>query len=137
MGAGAEQPARLIGDAAAVLICTPASPVTVKAHMALYLQWGDLDEIRRTQASNLQTIGHALAQPADPAWLTAPAGSPAVRFVPLMGMHDFGPVWDGGLLASRAVPGSASSEGAMTGDFPYPTNEAFGRASTGRNRPAR
>ena len=89
------QSARVIGENAAVLINTPACPVTVKAHMALYLQWGDPAEIRRTQASNLQTIGHALADPADPSWLTPVSDSAAVRFVPLIRMHDFGPVWDG------------------------------------------
>ncbi len=89
------QTARLIGDNAAVLITAPASAVVVKAHMALYLQWGGLDEIRQTQSENLQTIGHALADPADPAWLAAFSASPAVRFVPLLRMHDFGPIWDG------------------------------------------
>jgi hypothetical protein len=89
------QSCRMIGDNAAVLISAPASPVAVTAHMALYLQWGDLSEIRQTQAGNLQTIGHALTDPTDPSWLTAVSGSPAVRFVPLMRMHDFGPIWDG------------------------------------------
>jgi hypothetical protein len=45
--------------------------------------------------ANLQTIGHVLEHPEDPAWLRLLAGTRAKRFVPLSAMHHFGPVWDG------------------------------------------
>jgi hypothetical protein len=45
--------------------------------------------------SNIQTIGHAVADPRDPRWLRMLASTPVKRFVPLALMHHFGPVWDG------------------------------------------
>ena len=44
---------------------------------------------------NIQTIGHCLRDPQDPAWLELLARSAVKRFVPLSAMHHFGPVWDG------------------------------------------
>jgi hypothetical protein len=44
---------------------------------------------------NIQTVGHALANPGDVRWLALVAGSRVLRFVPLRNMHFFGSVWDG------------------------------------------
>jgi hypothetical protein len=44
---------------------------------------------------NIQTIGHALESPNDPAWLKLLAGSRVRRFVDLARMHHFGSIWDG------------------------------------------
>jgi len=44
---------------------------------------------------NIQTIGHAVADPGNAKWLDCLAGTAATRFVPLEKMHYFGPVWDG------------------------------------------
>jgi hypothetical protein len=45
--------------------------------------------------ANVQTIGHALHDPADPAWIALIARSRIARFVPLAHMHHFGALWDG------------------------------------------
>ena len=44
---------------------------------------------------NIQTIGYAFANPADPAWLRVIAHTRIKRLVPIAAMHHFGPVWDG------------------------------------------
>jgi hypothetical protein len=44
---------------------------------------------------NIQTIGHAIADPRDECWLQMLANTSVKRFVPLARMHHFGPVWDG------------------------------------------
>jgi hypothetical protein len=45
--------------------------------------------------ANIQTLGHAVADSADPAWLSVIGTTAIARFVPLARMHHFGPVWDG------------------------------------------
>lgn len=44
---------------------------------------------------NIQTIGHALKRPEDPAWVQLLANTRVARFVPLANMHHFGALWDG------------------------------------------
>jgi hypothetical protein len=50
-------------------------------------------EARRALPENIQTIGHALRDPAS--WLLALEGTRVARFVPLATMHHFETVWDG------------------------------------------
>jgi hypothetical protein len=52
-------------------------------------------EARARLPENIQTIGHALSDSADPAWLHLFSGSNITRFVPLNTMHHFETVWDG------------------------------------------
>ncbi len=44
---------------------------------------------------NIQTIGHAFLDPADPQWLRVAAATTIKRLVPIARMHHFGPLWDG------------------------------------------
>lgn len=44
---------------------------------------------------NIQTVGHALREPASQSWLELLGGSNVARFVPLATMHHFETVWDG------------------------------------------
>jgi hypothetical protein len=52
-------------------------------------------EARTHLSENIQTIGHALSNSADPQWLRLFAGSNLARFVPLNTMHHFETIWDG------------------------------------------
>ncbi|MGD0361042.1 MAG: acyl-CoA reductase [Bryobacteraceae bacterium] len=45
--------------------------------------------------ANIQTVGHAFVDPADPRWLRLAATTRIKRFVPVARMHHFGPLWDG------------------------------------------
>ncbi|WP_445166416.1 acyl-CoA reductase [Mycolicibacterium sp. Dal123E01] len=49
---------------------------------------------------NIQTVGHALERPDDPAWVKLVAQTRIARFVPLAQMHHFGALWDGYPLLS-------------------------------------
>jgi hypothetical protein len=63
--------------------------------MTLHLVAASVDDAVRHLPANIQTIGHAVANPADARWLELLAATPVKRFVPLAQMHFFGPVWDG------------------------------------------
>jgi hypothetical protein len=54
-----------------------------------------LDQAIAQLPANIQTIGHAVADPRDTRWLEMLATTSVKRFVPLARMHHFGPVWDG------------------------------------------
>ncbi len=54
-----------------------------------------LDEALRALPDNIQTVGHALQDPADAKWLRIVAAAPIQRLVPIARMHHFGPLWDG------------------------------------------
>lgn len=84
-----------LGENAGVAVVGACGPIPVTAHMALAVQWGSLDQAVASQPANLQTIGHALADPGAQPWVDALAHSPALRFVPLAEMHHFSPIWDG------------------------------------------
>ena len=45
--------------------------------------------------ANIQTLGHAFADPSDPRWLSLLADTRIKRLVPLARMHHFGAVWEG------------------------------------------
>lgn len=98
----ADQWARALGwDAqrapgnAAVLACGPHGLPPFEGRMALRIQAGTRQQARDDLPSNIQTIGYALAEPQDRAWLRLLADSPVLRFVPLGQMHYFGSHWDG------------------------------------------
>jgi len=54
-----------------------------------------VEEAVTSLPSNIQTIGHAFREPADPLWLRVAAGTTIKRMVPIARMHHFGPFWDG------------------------------------------
>jgi hypothetical protein len=54
-----------------------------------------LDQAIEQLPSNIQTIGHAVADSRDKRWLRVLSRTRVKRFVPLARMHHFGPVWDG------------------------------------------
>jgi len=64
--------------------------------MSLPVVSASSDEAIASLPANIQTIGHCVRHPDDPRWLEMIARTPAKRFVPIEGMHHFGPVWDGG-----------------------------------------
>ena len=63
--------------------------------MSLQIVGASPEEALASLPANIQTIGHALENPDDPAWLELVARSAALRFVPLARMHHFGSPWDG------------------------------------------
>ncbi|NUM76082.1 hypothetical protein HUU40_17090 [candidate division KSB1 bacterium] len=65
------------------------------ALMFLPITPATLEQAMSRLPGNIQTIGYALRNPADAKWLTTLARSHVKRFVPLVRMHHFGPVWDG------------------------------------------
>lgn len=81
-------------QAAVLAVGEPHRPTGPTA-MALQLTWGSVQEAVATLPGNIQTIGHAVRDPADPRWYDVLAGTAALRWVPLGRMHHFGPVWDG------------------------------------------
>lgn len=66
-----------------------------EAHMALKLVAADTDAAFAALPANIQTIGHALSQSPDDAWLARLAQHGVARFVPLAQMHHFSSTWDG------------------------------------------
>ncbi len=63
--------------------------------MALCIQSATREQALADLPPNIQTIGHALESPNDPAWLKLLANSKVRRFVDLGRMHHFGSIWDG------------------------------------------
>jgi hypothetical protein len=66
-----------------------------EAPMALRIQGATREQALADLPPNIQTIGHALEAPDDPAWLELLASSRVRRFVALGRMHHFGSIWDG------------------------------------------
>jgi len=98
----AEQWARALGwDArrsarnAALLAYGTRDLSTFEASMALCIQGASREQAFVDLPTNIQTIGHSLEAPEDPAWLQLLAGSRVRRFVALGQMHHFGSIWDG------------------------------------------
>jgi hypothetical protein len=85
----------LTEDNAATVAAGEAGLPIIESPMSLFVCAATPDEAVATAPSNLQTLGHVVADPADPAWLSLVARASAKRFVPLRAMHHFGPVWDG------------------------------------------
>jgi hypothetical protein len=80
---------------AAVLAAGSPGQELVGGPMTLHLLAATVEEAVRNLPANIQTIGHALVNAGDPAWLEVLARTAVKRFVPLAQMHHFGPVWDG------------------------------------------
>jgi hypothetical protein len=66
-----------------------------ESRMALRIQCATPGQALADLPRNIQTIGHALEAPDDPAWLQLLAQSRVLRFVPLGQMHHFASSWDG------------------------------------------
>jgi hypothetical protein len=98
----AEQWARALGWAprsapghAGLLASGAAGLQGFEAQMALRIQAATVEQALEGLPANIQTVGHALEHPEDPAWQRRLAGSRILRFVPLGEMHYFGSRWDG------------------------------------------
>jgi len=98
----AEQWARALGwdaqrtpDNTALLACGTQGLPSFDGLMTLRIQGASRKQALVDLPPNIQTIGHALESPHDPAWLKLLAGSRVRRFVDLSRMHHFGSIWDG------------------------------------------
>jgi hypothetical protein len=87
--------ARLAHESRAMVASGAADLPIVESIQSLFVCAADPAQALATAPPNLQTIGHAVAEPGAPRWLDLVARSGAKRFVPLATMHHFGPVWDG------------------------------------------
>ena len=87
--------ARCASGNAALLAAGTADLSSFEAPMALRIQNATPEQALANLPGNIQTIGHALEAPDDPAWLSLLAGSRVRRFVALGRMHHFGSIWDG------------------------------------------
>jgi hypothetical protein len=68
---------------------------TIDAPMFLPICPATPEEAARQLPANVQTLGHAFVDPADPRWLRLAAATLIKRLVPIARMHHFGPLWDG------------------------------------------
>ena len=98
----ADQWARSLGwdtvvvmEHAAVLATGSFDLPVFEALLGLRILAASREEARAQLPANIQTIGHALADPHDPDWMRLLAGTPVCRFVPVARMHHFGSTWDG------------------------------------------
>jgi hypothetical protein len=82
-------------DNSAALLAGDLSLPPIPGMLVLPIVPASLADAIRTLPRNIQTIGHLLREPADPALLRAISATRVKRFVPLRQMHHFGPVWDG------------------------------------------
>ncbi len=87
--------AAMAGDRHAVIGVGEVSRESIDAPMFLPICPGTPEEAARQLPANIQTVGHAFVDPADPRWLRLAAKTPIKRFVPIARMHHFGPLWDG------------------------------------------
>ena len=87
--------AKLAARHGAVFASGEISLPEFSAPMGLMIVPATLEETMAVLPRNIQTIGHAFANPADPAWLRVIAHTRIKRLVPIAAMHHFGPVWDG------------------------------------------
>jgi hypothetical protein len=85
---------RTPGNAALLAHGTPDLP-SFEASMALCIQSNTREQALADLPPGIQTVGHALETPDDPAWLELLAGSRVRRFVALGRMHHFSSIWDG------------------------------------------
>jgi len=86
---------------ASVLVSGSTTAATPSGLMSLPIVAARLEEATASLPHNIQTIGHCLSNPDDPLWLHVLAESSIKRFVPLVSMHHFGPVWDGSSFWQR------------------------------------
>ena len=67
----------------------------IEAPMFLSICAATVEEAVSRLPRNIQTIGHAFRDPADPRWLQLAARTGIKRLVPIARMHHFGGLWDG------------------------------------------
>jgi hypothetical protein len=80
---------------AAVIVQGSLDLPPVESPMTLSLHTASRKEALAALPDNIQTIGHAVNDAKDPAWLELLADSPVLRFVPLGKVHYFSSSWDG------------------------------------------
>ncbi len=85
----------LVPRHAAVLATGAGALEEIDAPFVLPVVARSLAEAEAELPANVQTVGHALADPRAPRWLELVARTRIQRFVPLARMHHFGPAWDG------------------------------------------
>jgi hypothetical protein len=85
----------LVQRHAAVLATGAGALPPIEAPFVLPVVARTLEDAVAELPPNVQTVGHALADPSSPRWLELVARTRTLRFVPLARMHHFGPVWDG------------------------------------------
>jgi hypothetical protein len=83
----------LVSENRAVLSVGDFSLKTYPSLMEMRIIPATSDDARAALPKNIQTIGHALRDPAS--WLKTLGGTKVARFVPLATMHHFETVWDG------------------------------------------
>jgi hypothetical protein len=87
--------AKLAGERHAVIGVGDLSLEAIDTPMFLPICPATLEEAVTQLPANVQTIGHAFRDPADPRWLQVAAATRIKRLVPIARMHHFGPLWDG------------------------------------------
>jgi hypothetical protein len=87
--------ARLAGHNHAVLAVGDYELRPVPSLLCLPIVAASLDEALAHMPHNIQTVGHAVAEPASARWLRVVARTGIKRFVPIERMHHFGIDWDG------------------------------------------
>jgi hypothetical protein len=86
---------RVVPNNAAVLSVGSHTLPGFDARLGLRILHAGRQQARDGLPANIQTIGHALGDPADPEWPALLASTPVNRFVPLAQMHHFSSTWDG------------------------------------------
>lgn len=94
--------AKLTAQSGAVLAVAGSGAAEFEAIMGLMILSVTREEAFGGLPPNIQTIGHAVANPGDPLWLSGLARTRVKRFVPIAAMHHFGPVWDGQAFWAQA-----------------------------------
>ena len=85
----------LVPENRAVLSVGDYALPTFPSLMELRIIAATVNEGRAHLPENIQTVGHALRDPASSKWLDLLAGTRIARFVPLAAMHHFETIWDG------------------------------------------
>jgi hypothetical protein len=94
--------AHLAGDNQAVLAVGDYDLPPVPTPLMLPIVAAPLQEAVAHLPPNIQTLGHAVADPTSERWLDVLACTRIKRFVPIARMHHFGGVWDGDAFWKQA-----------------------------------
>ena len=87
--------ARLTDGQGAVMAVAPRGIPEFESVMGLMIVPATGAEAESDLPANIQTIGYAFTKPRDTKWVQLLARTRIRRWVPLIAMHHFGPVWDG------------------------------------------
>ncbi len=85
----------LVGENRGVLSVGEYTLKTFSNLMEMRIIPASLEEAQGQLPKNIQTIGHAVTNPAAAEWMELLSGTNVVRFVPLRTMHHFETLWDG------------------------------------------